>query len=200
MNSVEPFAVSMHEPAVGTGSGVVRSRPASFGAKFLAGSIAATCQVGTFRSRLWHENENACLGATTYFVNDSVPMPGEVVSEAAIERKKRMATAVSLLGDFALNGYSWNGEDLFKITPATAVAAEALLARLEPNFGLPKIAPNSEGNLVMLWNKAVDPVLVVVDDWKLHLVKSATTPRATYRDNIPFDGEDVPKEVVSALH
>lgn len=162
----------------------------------LAKGLAMSYHIGTLGGRMWSDRQMQMLSPYEY-VNLHTPLPGEAVTAEAIEQEHQIQTAFSLIDDFAVSGFSWSGEDDYKISSYTADAAKALLTHLEPSFGLPKIAPNDAEGLVMMWHK--NSVMLVVDQWKIHLVKGATTLGAQFSENIPFDGQDAPAEVIQAL-
>jgi len=64
---------------------------------------------------------------------------------------------------------------------------------------MPKISPDGEGGLLMAWETHGDLVIAVLDGWRIHLVAAATTPHARYLDDLPFDGEQIPKAILESI-
>lgn len=52
---------------------------------------------------------------------------------------------------------------------------------------------------MVVWDDEENPIILIVDGWKLHLIVSATTPRAQHFENLAFDGEQVPQQVLEAI-
>ena len=71
---------------------------------------------------------------------------------------------------------------------------------LPASRALPKISPDGEGGLMMIWECNGNPLLVTVDNRRLHAVTSATTPRAQYHDDVPFDDvSEIPQVILDAI-
>jgi hypothetical protein len=120
------------------------------------------------------------------------------VTRDVVERNKRFRAALSLISDFENAGYPTdNGAR--KLTPQVARTARELLQSLGAAAELPKMAPDEDGSLVMVWEHKDAPVLVVVEDGRIHLSEKATTAKATYHSDLPFDGFNVPTELLKAL-
>jgi hypothetical protein len=137
--------------------------------------------------------------ATAAYEGSRVPAPGEAITQDIVERNKRFRAALSLISDFERDGFSWSNSSPRKISPETALAAKNLLRSLGAGADLPKLAPDSEGTLAMVWERGNASVLILVDGDVLHLARNAATPQATYLDNLPFDGYEIPEEIKNAL-
>jgi hypothetical protein len=81
----------------------------------------------------------------------------------------------------------------------TAKAAVRLLAQIPSPWKLPRLAPNGDGGLIMIWEQEVSQAIVVVAEWNLHLVVNPGTEVAVYVDDEPFDGETIPKAFIAVL-
>lgn len=95
---------------------------------------------------------------------------------------------IELIDDWAKDG---------DLTPLSAATAKALLSDLAPDIDAPRIAPDSEGYLVMHWEDA--QVMVLADDMAFHLVEGVGTQDAQYQEDIQFDGAAIPPAVIAAL-
>ncbi|KUZ13778.1 hypothetical protein WI29_24540 [Burkholderia ubonensis] len=132
-------------------------------------------------------------------VDDVAVMPGSLATPAVVECTKRKEALLALVQQFADQGFSYTPERDGRISHDTAAAARALFHILLPGYDAPKISPDGEGGLIAVWDQADQKTLLVIDNWRLHLVTNATTPGARYFDDLPFDGERVPDPVAELL-
>jgi hypothetical protein len=139
------------------------------------------------------------LRLTEFPAADLSVLPGEAASSEALSRDKDREVLLELVRRFSVEGLSWVSGSTVKISTTTSAAATAFLQALNTARVLPKISPDGEGGLLLVWERVENPVLVVVEGWRLHLVTAAATPRATYSDDLPFDGEQIPKVVLDAI-
>lgn len=131
--------------------------------------------------------------------SDVAVLPGEAATADAIGREKERDALVELVQKFAVYGLSWNAERAVKISWATTNAAIAFFLALPARAALPRISPDGEGGLLMAWETRDDLVIAVLDGRCIHLVASATTPRARYHDDLPFDGGQIPTEILESI-
>jgi hypothetical protein len=122
-------------------------------------------------------------------------LPGEALSPEAVERQRKRRQLIALITRFASDGLSWNADYRTALSPDTALAATAFFLRFGDAFQLPKIAPDGEGGLMLVWEGHGDPIVGAIDNWRLHLVAGAGTPHAHYIDDVPFDGENIPEQI-----
>ncbi len=107
---------------------------------------------------------------------------------------------IALVHRFAAYGLSWSNTEPAKITPLTQQVSEAFLSALPAGKAFPKISPDGEGGLMMVWQRAGDPFLLTIDDLRLHGVVAAGTDRAEYIDDLPFDlAEDIPQRILGCI-
>jgi hypothetical protein len=118
-------------------------------------------------------------------------VPGEAATRDALRHEEAREALIALVHRFAAYGLSWTGGESAKITAATQQAAEAFLRALPAGKAFPKISPDGEGGLMMVWEGAGDPLLLTIDNLRLHAVVAAATPRANYIDDLPFDWAQV---------
>ena len=69
---------------------------------------------------------------------------------------------------------------------------------LENQIPSPRISPEGDGAIIFAWVGKCNDVLVVVED-DISYVKYAGSDDAQYRDFLPFDGKEIPKELLEAL-
>jgi hypothetical protein len=126
-------------------------------------------------------------------------LPGDALTREAIGREERRRALISLVYRFAIHGLSWTADQTATIPPATAVVAEAFFDALPANKALPKISPDGEDGLMMVWEGSGDPLLVTLDGVRLHAVIAATTPYAEYLNDVPFDCWEIPAAILTAI-
>lgn len=127
-----------------------------------------------------------------------VALSGAPVTLANINRAREIDRITTLISKFVHSGLSWDGRNSSRVSMDTGTAAICLLYALGMKKRLPKIAPDGEGGLDLLWD-GDSPVLIVVDGWKLHVVFNAATPQATYLDGVPFNGLSIPDFISKAI-
>lgn len=132
-------------------------------------------------------------------VNGIAPVVDQFPSPEFAKQSQEMSKLLVLIDQFASDGFSCVGERASKISKETAQSARSLFSSVLPAGRLPKIAPDGEGGLIALWDSTTHPVVLVIDNWRLHLVKNAATPEAEYFDDLPFDGESVPQVVSESI-
>ncbi|RQR29098.1 hypothetical protein DIE23_22930 [Burkholderia sp. Bp9143] len=135
--------------------------------------------------------------ASGLLTDDSLPV-GKV-TDASIERARERERLISLIGQMNQDGYSCMRDRPSKISDESAAAARALFEMLLPTHEVPKVAPDGEGGLIVVWDDPGSSTVLVIDNWKLHLVVNATTPEARYFDDVPFDGEHLPDVIVESI-
>lgn len=131
-------------------------------------------------------------------IDDLSVMPGEIIDATLIEREQTKAALVDLVRRMGAERLSWSGEAV-GISWETVAAAEAFIRDLPLCVKSPKISPDGEGGLMVVWDEPPAPTLVIIDGWRLHLVKAATTPNAEYHDDIGFTEGSIPSVVLDAL-
>lgn len=114
-----------------------------------------------------------------------------------LSRQGALQTLLNILERFSVQEDPWSDDQPEKITRETFLAARSFLKQLPGDVRLPKISPDGEGSLVFLW-EGISPLLITMEDWRIHVVKGATTPGAEYIDDIPF-GDDIPDAVLRVL-
>lgn len=135
--------------------------------------------------------------ASELLIDDSLPV-GKV-TETSIERTRERERLISLVGQMNQDGHSCTRDHPSKVSDESAATARALFEILLPSRETPKIAPDGEGGLIAVWDDPASSVVLVIDNWKLHLVVNAATPDARYFDDVPFDGEHLPDVIIQSI-
>ncbi len=126
-------------------------------------------------------------------------MPGELATDDVFNHQRERDELIGLASRFAIDGLSWEAGQSVGISAATEHAARQFLNVLPSGKALPKISPDGEEGLLMVWERNGDPLLITVDDLRLHAVVGATTPHAEYFANIPFDEPEIPQHILDAI-
>jgi hypothetical protein len=127
-------------------------------------------------------------------------VPGEVITLEALQREKMRQAMIALVQRFAAFGLSWRAGELAKITPTTQQVSEAFLRALPAAKAFPKIAPDGEGGLLMVWERAAETFVLTIDNLRLHGVTAAGTPNAEYIDDVSIDSTQViPDTILNAI-
>ena len=107
---------------------------------------------------------------------------------------------IYLIEQFMLHGMSWNSDKPVKISDKTAEMAKAFVTLLPTKASFPKISPSGDDDLTMMWNRGnAGNLLVVIDGERVSAVRFAGTADAVYLDGLPFDGKEIPKELLEWL-
>jgi len=84
------------------------------------------------------------------------------------------------------------------VTDATSETAKAFIDLIPfHSVALPKMSVDGSGGLLLIWQTSTR-TLVTIDDERLHYVTNASTSKAEYHDNIPFDGT-IPEEILQCI-
>ncbi|MGH7077506.1 MAG: hypothetical protein ACREFU_05355 [Acetobacteraceae bacterium] len=119
-------------------------------------------------------------------------------SSIAADGWERVAL-IDLVHRFARQGLAWAEGDRGRISATTEGTAERFLTAIPMRKALPRISPDGEGGLMMVWESPADRLLVTIDECLLQVVVAAATPRATYLNDLSFDGAEIPRNVLAAI-
>ena len=150
-----------------------------------AGSITVSGSLGQFTRQFDYVSNTVLVGIAA--------------TKDALRREQDRSAMCATIDKFARHGLSWSHYDSTRITQETRASANVLVSSLSQSKQLPKIAPDGDGSLMLLWENGNQSVLLTVDGWKMHVVFSPATPAATYIENIPYDGVTLPSEVFAAI-
>jgi hypothetical protein len=131
--------------------------------------------------------------------DNAAVFPGKLANADTIRYEKKREELITLVKQLSSDPFSWNSNAHCVVDGDTAIAATRFLSRIPTPWKLPRLAPNGEGGLIMIWDHDASQAIVVVTEWKLHLVSNPGTSAAAYIDDEPFDGETIPTEFISVL-
>lgn len=86
-----------------------------------------------------------------------------------------------------------------KIDTLTAAYATLVIRQLPERVSLPRIAPDSEGDLLMVW-EGQRSVLATVEGSAIHVVIDPGTTGAQHFDNLALTGRALPPELLAVLN
>jgi len=127
-------------------------------------------------------------------------VPGEAATPEVLRHQTNREALIALVHRFAAYGLSWAAGDPAKITPETEEVAEAFLRELPSCKALPKISPDGEGGLTLVWEHAGETFIMTIEDSRLHGVIAAATSHAQYIDDLPWKSlQDIPERILNAI-
>lgn len=103
-----------------------------------------------------------------------------------------------LLSLFVTEGLSFDDGPNYKANPRSASAAAAFVRQLPSVYRLPKIIPDDDGDIVMVW-EGDQTVLVTAEGWRIHTVIDPATERSTHLPVLMFDGELLPEALLERI-
>lgn len=124
---------------------------------------------------------------------------GQQVSTVEIERERTKRDIIDLIFMFGNTGLSYDAGEDAKVDLHSIEAALSLLIELPTDRPFPKVSPDGEGGLMMVWDDPLQALLLTVDSWRLHAVVNPATSRSQHVDVIPFDGETVPQKLLHLI-
>lgn len=111
------------------------------------------------------------------------------------DRRVQLAVLIEAMIDDAP---SWDGEPA-KVTEGSAATAIRFLKSLPANRHLPQVAPDGEGDVLLVWEPPSGNCIVTVQDDLLHVLDLPGTRNVEHIDAQPFYGERIPVAVLQAI-
>jgi hypothetical protein len=110
----------------------------------------------------------------------------------------RVALAAAIQS-FSTEGLTWSDRDPTLVDPASAESAIAFLCALPSTRELPKISPDGEGGVMLIWESGQETAMITVDGTMLLPVINPGRPTSAHMQAVAFDGETVPPAVLGIL-
>jgi hypothetical protein len=117
--------------------------------------------------------------------------------DPAVERQR--AEIVALIGHLVRNPISWSERDSVPIDRVSAETALSFIRRLPSDRAFPKVAPDGDGSIALLWDGGPHRALIAIDLTMLLLVRDPGGPNSFHFSPIRFDGETIPPIVLNDL-
>jgi hypothetical protein len=89
--------------------------------------------------------------------------------------------------------------DTGTIAQVVTDAARTFLSLLPDDTPMPKVAPDHEGGLLLVWESTDPEIIVTLEGNRLHFVVHPGTPNAEYFDDLEFTGDKLPAALVDNL-
>jgi hypothetical protein len=115
-----------------------------------------------------------------------------------LEHARARAALIRLLERHEFQGLSYDSGSCGEMNPDTVRFARKLLSQLKSKHMLPRIAPDGEGDLMMVWDNP-PTLLVTVEGKALHAVLHPGSPRSRHIPPVEFVGEAVPGEIAAFI-
>jgi len=94
---------------------------------------------------------------------------------------------------------TWREEEPAPIDSLSAETAIAFIQQLPPDRAFPKLAPDGEGGIVLVWREQSPRVLITVDKGKLLLIANPGQPNSHHFRPLNFDGETIPGLILEKI-
>jgi hypothetical protein len=131
---------------------------------------------------------------------DTAVLPGQRATVANIEVERGLSKLSQLIEKFGQIGYSRSSDTgVTRIGAATVEAAPAFVQFLRSDIPLPRIAPDGEGGLTLVWEHQRRFTIFIIDGWKIDIVKDAMTDKAEYLFDLHFSATSLPGEINRVL-
>jgi hypothetical protein len=117
--------------------------------------------------------------------------------DPTIERQR--AALISAITFIAKNSINWSVRQAVPIERVSAETALAFVQRLPIDRAFPKIAPDGEGGVVLVWETPSRRALITCDGVRLLLVRDPGGPSSFHFSPMRFDGEIIPSIILENL-
>ena len=118
------------------------------------------------------------------------------VEDLSHERTRQ--ALMKLVFSFKTEGLSFDDRHEYVADSVSAEAAVAFIRHIPKEYRLPKVAPDDEGDIIMVWEDD-KTALLNVEGWKLHFVANPATPNSEHFPEVNFDGEAIPYALLDRL-
>jgi hypothetical protein len=135
----------------------------------------------------------------TLEIVDEGPLVGELATIEHLANERERNECLSNILRMATEGLSLSFGNVGTVTIDSAMAAFAFIYSLPPNLPIPSARADGEGGVIFVWRRRGDLVLVTIDNWRIHVASAATTSRAEYLEDLPFDGHFIPQAVLDKI-
>ena len=111
------------------------------------------------------------------------------VEDLSHERTRQ--ALMKLVFSFKTEGLSFDDRLEYMADSVSTEAAVAFIHQIPKEYRLPKVAPDDEGDIIMVW-EGDKTVLLNVEGWTLHFVADPATPNSEHFPEVIFDGDEIP--------
>lgn len=143
--------------------------------------------------------DNASIESEQDAREDVTVALGELATFDVFENARQRKRLLNLIDTFATDGVSFAAQGYIPVSDDSRRTAVLLIKSLPRQALLPRIAPDEDGGLVMVWASGSEKVIVSIEDSRIYCVEHAGTDRAEYHDDLQLEAEQIPAEVISAI-
>ena len=123
---------------------------------------------------------------------------GDTTTIGELEHARARLALMKLVASKEFQALSYDVNISVDMHPETVRVARELLSQLRSHQTLPKIAPDGEGDLMMVWGRPPE-LLITVEGKTLHTVIHPATARSRHLPSLEFNGEAVPSEIAALI-
>lgn len=114
-------------------------------------------------------------------------------------RQSDQIALTRLLDSFKTRGEDWDGYGAEEPDAGTIETAKRVLDHLPSSKGLPRASLSGEGDVVFVWRSRDERIYLTIENATLHLLVMRDHAPNVYIDDLPYDGGDIPDEVLDHL-
>jgi hypothetical protein len=112
--------------------------------------------------------------------------------------ERRRAALIAAIKHLVASPITWTEDEPTPIDGVSAETALAFIHKLPPDRAFPKIAPDGEGGIMLVWDQ-VTKALITIDRGILLLVTNPGQPNSHHFRPLRFDGEMIPSIILESL-
>jgi hypothetical protein len=98
-----------------------------------------------------------------------------------------------------LKSVTWTERDPVRIDYISAETAKDFIYQLPPDRAFPKVAPDGEGGIMLVWDSPQCKELITIDRNILFLIENPGQPNSYHFNPLRFDGERIPSIILERL-
>jgi hypothetical protein len=125
--------------------------------------------------------------------------PPSAASSYDLAAERTRATLVGLIKHLATTPITWTERDPIRIDKISAETAIGFIHQLPPDRAFPKVAPDGEGGIILVWDSGSQKELITVDRTSLLLIENPGQPSSYHFRPLRFDGERIPPIILEHL-
>lgn len=136
-------------------------------------------------------NEGSAFEASAEYVDVDV-------SPQRVEFDEQCRQLKAVLMGMVRSAPSWDGEHT-DVKMNSALTASRFVDSMPNNRKLPVVAPDGEGDILLVWENGNDDCIVTVEPNLLHMVVGANSLNAKHVDAVPFLGRHIHPKILQHI-
>jgi hypothetical protein len=125
--------------------------------------------------------------------------PPSAASAYDPEVERTRAKLIGVIKYLVTTSVTWTERDPVRIDDISAETAIGFIYQLPPDRAFPKVAPDGEGGIMLVWDSPQRKDLITVDRNILLLIENPGQPNSYHFDPLRFDGERIPSIILERL-